>query len=351
MWREWLTFSKNEQRGFFILIGICMILLVIFVVGEHLYQQKGLVVIRQLQYDQHDSMSNEVTYDSLNVNSATVAQMSRFGLSDRLIINILKYREAGGFYKNYSDFTKTYGFDSVSLTGRIELLNFGSRLAQRHVNYDHGARQKPASIHLYYSSFEEMKAAGLPVNFVDTILNYRDQYYLSGSVRIDSLKGMNDREFVGFLRSRIKADKNVSAVKETSIPVMIELNSADSAELMQVRGIGRFLAGRILEYRRQLGGFVDVKQLKEINGMAESVMLEYSGCFVVDKSLVRTIPINSSGVENMRKHPYISFYLAKEIVERRRVKGSFTDLGQLAGLPSYDQANPLLILYLSLEKK
>lgn len=351
MWREWLTFSKNEQRGFFILIGICMILLVIFIVDRLHNPQMGLVVIRQLQYDRHDSTSNEGTYDSLNVNSATVAQMSRFGFSDRLIVNVLKYRETGGYYKNYSDFAKTYGFDSVSFTGRIELLNFGSRLASRHGNFDQGARQKPATIHLYYSTVEEMKAAGVSMKYADTIVSYRDQYYLSGAVRIDSLKGMTDREFVEFLRSRIKAEKKIQVAKEASTPVMIELNKADTAELMQVHGIGRYLAIRILEYRRQLGGFVDVKQLKEINGMAESVVLENSGCFVVDKSLVRTIPINSSGVEYMRKHPYIGFFLAKEIVERRRVKGDFTDLGQLAGLPSFDQANPLLILYLSLEKK
>ena len=54
-------------------------------------------------------------------------------------------------------------------------------------------------------------------------------------------------------------------------------------------------------------------------------------------------------IEGVKTKPL--FYLAKEIVERRRVKGEFSDLRQVVGLPSFEKANPLLMQYLTLDKK
>ncbi len=350
MWREWLSFSKTEQRGFFVLIGICMCLLLILMVGQWRHPQRGLIVVRQLPNERQDPKAESVLYDTLDVNIASVAEMSSFGLTDRLIVNILKYREAGGYYKNYDDFKKTYGFDSLLLTDRTHLLRFSSDYGQARVDYNKRVKPHRPSIHLYYSTIEEIRTAGCPSNYADTIMKYRDLYFLSGVIKVDSLMQMDIQAFMRFLHSRIKGEKSVPVVKEIVVPVAVDLNRADTADLMQLRGIGQYLATRILDYRQRLGGFVDVRQLMEVNGVNPSVLHDNEGLFNVDSSVVRTISINHSSVELLRKHPYVSFYLAKEIVERRRVKGDFTNLRQIVGLPSYDQANPLLIHYLSLEK-
>jgi competence ComEA-like helix-hairpin-helix protein len=49
----------------------------------------------------------------------------------------------------------------------------------------------------------------------------------------------------------------------------VNLNTADKELLMSVSGIGSRLAERILEYRRQAGGFRQVEELKRIQGINE----------------------------------------------------------------------------------
>ena len=49
----------------------------------------------------------------------------------------------------------------------------------------------------------------------------------------------------------------------------IELNSADTTELKQLRGIGSKLSQRIVKYRKKIGGFTHKEQLKDIYGLSE----------------------------------------------------------------------------------
>ena len=55
--------------------------------------------------------------------------------------------------------------------------------------------------------------------------------------------------------------------------LMIELNSADTTELKQLRGIGSKLSQRIVKYRKKIGGFTHKEQLKDIYGLPEETYL------------------------------------------------------------------------------
>lgn len=50
---------------------------------------------------------------------------------------------------------------------------------------------------------------------------------------------------------------------------VINLNTATEADLVRLPGIGPALARRIVEYRRQIGGFKSVEQLLEVKGIGE----------------------------------------------------------------------------------
>lgn len=49
----------------------------------------------------------------------------------------------------------------------------------------------------------------------------------------------------------------------------IDINSADLSRLMTLDGIGLELAERIIAYREEHGGFADVKELMQVDGIGE----------------------------------------------------------------------------------
>ena len=55
---------------------------------------------------------------------------------------------------------------------------------------------------------------------------------------------------------------------------MIDLNTASSAELDDLPGVGPVIAERILEYRQVNGPFVSVDELAEIHGISPAMVEE-----------------------------------------------------------------------------
>jgi competence ComEA-like helix-hairpin-helix protein len=51
----------------------------------------------------------------------------------------------------------------------------------------------------------------------------------------------------------------------------LDLNRAGVSELEQLPGIGAVLAGRILEYRSECGGFQKIEQLMDVKGIGEKI--------------------------------------------------------------------------------
>ena len=104
--------------------------------------------------------------------------------------------------------------------------------------------------------------------------------------------------------------------------VVFDLNRIDSLTLMQIPGIGSGIAGMILNYRRQLGGFYDVSQLAEIRLDYQQLLL----WFEVHEEDISRIPVNKSSVERLRSHPYLNFYQARALVEYRNRHGDIKNL-------------------------
>ena len=107
---------------------------------------------------------------------------------------------------------------------------------------------------------------------------------------------------------------------------LVDVNSADTAELKKIPGIGSGIAGGIVRYRERLGGFYALSQLEEV----KHVTPELLKWFKLENDSTRKLEINKASLDKLRAHPYLTFYQAKVIVEHRRKKGQIKSLSQLA---------------------
>lgn len=105
----------------------------------------------------------------------------------------------------------------------------------------------------------------------------------------------------------------------------IDLATADTTTLRRVPGIGSYFARRIVEYGARLGGYVNTGQLQEIDDFP----VEALPFFTLSATDTHKLNVNRLSLNELKRHPYISYYQAKAIVEYRRLHGRINDLDQL----------------------
>ena len=103
---------------------------------------------------------------------------------------------------------------------------------------------------------------------------------------------------------------------------MCNLNTADSAALVQLYGIGGYYARKILRYREVLGGsFVDARQLLEIEGFTQERFARIEKNVFVSEEDVKGFSILNAKRKALERHPYIGPYAARGIVTYLKLKG------------------------------
>lgn len=111
--------------------------------------------------------------------------------------------------------------------------------------------------------------------------------------------------------------------------VKVELNRADTSDIMRIPGFGSKRAQKIVEYRDKLGGFYSLAQLKEIY-ILQNINLEYvEKYFTADRKLIRKININQCDYKTLTAHPYFDSYLTKTILNHRQRNGPIRDMPHL----------------------
>lgn len=103
------------------------------------------------------------------------------------------------------------------------------------------------------------------------------------------------------------------------------LNLADTNQLKRVPGIGSWYARAIIRYGERLGGYANVGQLAEIDNFPVEAM-DY---LVVENPKIIRLNLNKLSLNELRRHPYISYYQAKAIVDYRRLYGPLNSLDDL----------------------
>ena len=150
-------------------------------------------------------------------------------------------------------------------------------------------------------SVEDLCRLGFTAKQAAAIDNYRQ-------------KGGRFRRKEDFARSYVVSDSIYQRLQPYMDIPLTDLNLADSAAFDALPGIGGWFASKMLEYRRQLGGYSYKEQLMDIWKFDKEKYDALSDLIVVSPEHVRPYPLWHLPADSLRLHPYIGDYAAKGIV-------------------------------------
>ncbi|MBR1932080.1 MAG: helix-hairpin-helix domain-containing protein [Prevotella sp.] len=105
----------------------------------------------------------------------------------------------------------------------------------------------------------------------------------------------------------------------------VDLCLADTTLLRKVPGIGSYFALRIVQYGERLGGYVSIDQLDEIDDFP----MESKKFLTIGTPSVRKLNLNRLSLQELKHHPYLNYYQARDIVDFRRQQGPLKSLADL----------------------
>ncbi|MBS2100139.1 helix-hairpin-helix domain-containing protein [Carboxylicivirga linearis] len=320
MWRELLTLTKREQVGVFSLFFILIVLTGFLFVKPSFQPEEVDEELQEWIHKMNQSnaviqpKAKSIEYFSFNPNLVSKEELILLGFSDYASNNLIKYRKAGGKIKDFEKLSHIYGMDSAHLNEIKPYLVFktnekevAKQSTQAYSNYDY-------KIDLNIQDSAKLHQLKINSQIGGDILRVKKSYYFNQRISVNVLQSWNFQDWINA--------KDTLLIKKHSEKVLtehfqIELNAADTAELRLLRGIGKVLARRIVYYRKKLGGFYNIDQLGEVEGISPIVINDNKEYIIVDTLLVQKVNINRASLKRMKDHPYMNFYQAKDIYEAR----------------------------------
>lgn len=287
--KEFAYFNKSDRSVIIVIIGFVVVvwLLILLIDNVGMVGNSDCAISNDstdikrgwhIRGNRYGNGSAQIYYEegtarqierfAFDPNTADSAQLLRLGLQPWQVRSIYRYRAAGGVFSKSSDFARVRGLTKKQ-----------------------------------YHELEPYITIAQDFHSAKELLN--DEY-------------QDSRDTVRYPR-------------KITLSQRIAVNTADTNMLRRIPGIGIVYAKKIVAYRQRLGGFVDLSQLKEIDGFPESA-LQY---MCIPDGNIRKVNVNKLTLNQLKTHPYINFYQARAIVEYRRQRGPINDISDLSIIPDF----------------
>lgn len=281
------------------------------------------------------------TTDSLftfDPNTVSYEQLLALGFERHTAVSILKYRARGKVFEIAEEFALCYGVTDSMFARLRPYINIGKqfRAENRGENIRAINRQRweqkidNRRPHPYEPfridtvSIVYLQRIGFTYRQAEGLIEYRD----SGAEGIRNMAELSDCWAV----SPEMADSLARYVifpEPKPYGGKIEINSADSATLVTVRGIGPKTAQAIVSYRKLLGGYVSIEQLSEIKCVTSENFARFSSQICCDSCVFSKIDINFAPASELERHPYMTRRAINRIIQLRKSKGGWKSFEEI----------------------
>ena len=351
-WKESLYFTKTEQNGIVILSILCVSIFLLPHFLEHFVvkaQTDFSDFEKQVEYFLAIETESKVKEykDSLfyfDPNTANFETLQKLDLPAKTIHTILKYRDKVGAFQQASDLSKIYNLsktDYQRILPYIRINDITSTKVGEEEEAKIGIKDSISSESIELESFdpnsvsrERLLSFGVREKVVNTWMNFREKggrFYKSDDVK--KIYGLSDENF-----QRLKPYIKMIAEGEESVVVnpqkkllepttefTIDVNQSTVEDWQQLRGIGKVLSNRIVNFRDKLGGFSNIDQVADTYNLPDSTFQRIKIKLKLSP-IQRKIEINFITAAELGKHPYISMKKAKTIINYRKNHGLFSQL-------------------------
>ncbi|EKY03547.1 hypothetical protein HMPREF9151_00320 [Hoylesella saccharolytica F0055] len=290
MFKEFFYLQKSDRKVIILLLIVAVVIIVLIRWSKQLplapesssetFQKAKDTSVSQHsdahKWDFSSAPSPSVHLTPFDPNTADAMQLLSLGLTEWQVKSLLKYRAKGGVFRQPADFARLYG------------------LTQKQF------KQLQPYIRI---SDDYRPAAELFAHQEKTTACQRDT-----------------------VKFPIKLKEGAHVL----------LNTADTSVLKKIPGIGSYFARQIVAYRNRLGGYSSVSQLTEIDDFP-SETLSFFQLSADDANRIRKLNLNKLTLNELKRHPYISFYQARAIVDYRRLHGALHSLDDLKLLNDFSE--------------
>ncbi len=345
MWKglkEFSTYTRSQRNGIYLLLMLALLLWGFILVDDYLYtipESDFTEFEKQVaEWKKEDSIARFKRWDIkpfvFDPNTANDSVWKALGLDERHAATLENYKSKGGKFFRFADLERMYGLDSTWLA-KVKPY---ARFPQPPARYP-ASRKDRWTFHPFDPNTvakTDLEQMGLYSWQATRIETYREKVKpFREASQLFEVYGL-DSGLVLKMLPFVKVDTSaLPALPEKEEPVVVEINAADSLQLIKIKGVGPYTAKNILRYRDRLGGYYHKKQLLEVYGMDEERFLKIKDQIQVDTALIRKVSINEASFRELMKNPYLDYEMVKALVNFREKARPFKRTSEVMQLEGF----------------
>ena len=323
-------FSKENIRGIVYVVVITLVIALVVILAS---PRRGLLLAEKIEPAEVEKRDTLFIFDP---NTVTYDELLMLGFDKRTAVGIVKYRTAGKVFGIAEEFALCYGVSDEMFARVRPYIKIGSRYATKPTKRSERLTDSTKLVRKSRFSprpFEPFKIDTVGVNYLrligfstrqaELLIEYRNR-----GKGIFSMNELRDCYAVSEEMADSLQHFVILSVRDPH-EGLVEINSADSATLRKVRGIGAKTVIAVMQYRKFLGGFYKKEQIAELKCVTAENFARISEQIYCDSCKISKIDINFAAASEMEYHPYMTRRAIKLITETRESKGGWSCIEEM----------------------